>query len=564
MNRLLRMLIMEDGDKTYEQKLKSLFGSSIVGYWPLDDPAGSTVARDASGNGFSGVHAQATPGYPGLGDGRTSTLYAGVGSSTNVYSTKLVEVSGFEKIYNPGFETSPLAKWSSYAGNGAISEESTFVHSGNYAAKLVAGADKSANLSQLFYNSSNYTYTISFWTRGDGTNAGMYGIYDITNSAYAISKRTTGVTGTVYQQVTFQYTPPSGCNSSFIYLFCPNVVSGEAYFDDVSVTTTSGNGINREEGTHSAWGKVSQDSVWSDGIVRYQLYGVLRAGGALQPYIDGAAGGIDPNIYTASTYCGSVTRQFVGSNWFNICITWSKSSNRYRTYINGQLTYEGVYKNDILLTSALIGKNWDGYLCHELFLNKEASASDVINIATIKNNLGAVSILGDSISASALIAPWNLQTTRNLQGTYRYNNHAVGSMGILAGASNMAVQVAASANDYATIIIIELGTNDNPAGDMNALQSAVENGIDTLRSTNPRATIYYLNILPEWTNSGGGTEIDNHIIRARIAAACANKNVVCWDTYAENWIVASDTSDGTHPTEAGHAKIAAQVLARLQ
>jgi lysophospholipase L1-like esterase len=108
-----------------------------------------------------------------------------------------------------------------------------------------------------------------------------------------------------------------------------------------------------------------------------------------------------------------------------------------------------------------------------------------------------------------------------------------------------------------------MGTNDDNAGNIATLQATVETAIDNLRASNPRATIYYMNVLPRWTDVGGGTVVDKSSIRTAIAAACTAKAVTCWDTFTDPWITAAQTSDGLHPTAAGHAAIAAQVLARL-
>ena len=74
----------------YHNKIKDMFGSAIVGYWPIWEPSG-TVADDESGAaGLDGTHTGVTLGQPGIGDGRTSGLYDGSTDFTNVYSDALV------------------------------------------------------------------------------------------------------------------------------------------------------------------------------------------------------------------------------------------------------------------------------------------------------------------------------------------------------------------------------------------------------------------------------------------------------------------------------------------
>ncbi len=121
----------------------------------------------------------------------------------------------------------------------------------------------------------------------------------------------------------------------------------------------------------------------------------------------------------------------------------------------------------------------------------------------------------------------------------------------------MAAQATACATDNADIIIMALGTNDNNAGNMATLQSAVEAGIDTVRGTNPNATVYYMNVLPRTTGAKNN-------IRAAIAAACTAKSVTCWDTVTDPWINdVTDTIDGLHPNTAGYDKIVSRLLTRI-
>jgi hypothetical protein len=164
-----------------------------------------------------------------------------------------------------------------------------------------------------------------------------------------------------------------------------------------------------------------------------------------------------------------------------------------------------------------------------------------------------VSILGDSISNAVSEWPYKLQG-------YNPVNHSVGGATLISG---MDAQVVATASDNANIIIIALGTNDDNAGNMTTLQAEAEENIIELKASNPNAAIYWMNVLPRWTNTGGGTAVDKANIRTAIAAACTAQSITCWDTFTTPWITAAQTSDGLHPTAAGSAAIAAQIIARL-
>jgi lysophospholipase L1-like esterase len=166
-----------------------------------------------------------------------------------------------------------------------------------------------------------------------------------------------------------------------------------------------------------------------------------------------------------------------------------------------------------------------------------------------------VSVLGDSISTNTMWPTLFNHLYNNSRCELK--NHSAGGSSIMA---HMDGEVVAAASDNADIIIFALGTNDS---DDAGIVAEVEENIDEIRGTNPNATVYYMNVLPRWTDIGGGTPVDKSGQRVKIATACAAKGVTCWDTYNDPWIVAGDTSDGLHPTAAGSLKIANKILALL-
>lgn len=165
------------------------------------------------------------------------------------------------------------------------------------------------------------------------------------------------------------------------------------------------------------------------------------------------------------------------------------------------------------------------------------------------------SFIGDSIM---ITGRWPFHHFTNTW--HRVINHAVSGETII---THMDAQVVAAASDGASKIFIGLGTNDDNAGNMATLRAEIEENIDELRASNASASLYWINVLPRWTDVGGGTEVDKSNIRAAIAASCAAKGVTCWDTYTDPWITSADTTDGLHPNDTGRAKIAARILALL-
>lgn len=83
----------------YYRKVKKIWGSSLIGYWPVWDGFGSSVARDISGNNRNGIYNNVILGQSGIGDGRTSGLYNGSTSFINIYSSTLANAfNGLEGL----------------------------------------------------------------------------------------------------------------------------------------------------------------------------------------------------------------------------------------------------------------------------------------------------------------------------------------------------------------------------------------------------------------------------------------------------------------------------------
>lgn len=64
------------GRYTFTDFLKSVFGASLIGYYPLAEQSGTT-ATDESGNGRNGTYTAPTLAQPSIGDGRTATSFDG-------------------------------------------------------------------------------------------------------------------------------------------------------------------------------------------------------------------------------------------------------------------------------------------------------------------------------------------------------------------------------------------------------------------------------------------------------------------------------------------------------
>ena len=87
---MLPMFMQKPFDVQYFQHIKRLFGSALIGYWPLDEAAGASTVTDYSGQGNNGTPTAVTFGQAGIGDGRTAASFNGTTSNCDVYSAGLV------------------------------------------------------------------------------------------------------------------------------------------------------------------------------------------------------------------------------------------------------------------------------------------------------------------------------------------------------------------------------------------------------------------------------------------------------------------------------------------
>lgn len=165
------------------------------------------------------------------------------------------EALGSELLENTGFETAGgggadvFANWSETAGSGTVVDEGVIVKSGSHAAKLTSGGVDNTLVSQgeNIAAAVGKLFKISFYARGDGTNAGRYKVYDGMNAIWVIPATSTGVGGTSYILVEDYFTILSGGSTHYLYLLPLNSNGAIAYFDDISlkeVTHVGADGVH--------------------------------------------------------------------------------------------------------------------------------------------------------------------------------------------------------------------------------------------------------------------------------------------------------------------------------
>jgi hypothetical protein len=244
------------------------------------------------------------------------------------------------------------------------------------------------------------------------------------------------------------------------------------------------------------------------------------------------------------------------SGWMSIFMTWSKINNKVELYANGTLFTEAAYTGTWSGGAFWLVIGFYGGLCcpglySDFVLAKKYTPRETVReLIDLSGNCKRVSILGDSTDNGW--DAWHGYMARDY--TYRQIgvvDHSVPGQSVM---GHMAAQAAACEHDDADIIICALGANDGVSTD--ALITEYAKNLALLKTTNPRAVLYGMGVKPATTNPGrAGTN-------ARIQAACAQEGAIYWNT--DGWITPlTDTADGLHPNAAGHQKIAAQALSRL-
>ena len=368
MRTAIKVPVVMGGGMSYANRILATQPDSLL-YWPLSDAEGRVCTERT---------------------GKTVAL-------------DLIENGNFETAGAGGADV--FALWTESAGTGALADEGTLVHAGSHAVKLTAGSTKNtvirpgnaSSAAGLINVIPGTACTLIFWTRGDGTNAGRYSIYDANNAGYIRTTVTTGVAGTDYAQVSYSFTVPAGCFSIQITLWCPNVEGGISYFDDVALTCnypysgvyqpsgitygqpgvggtlcTFHNGTdsgilvgskafgqiwNGNVGSMVAWGKVAAAAQWTDASTfRYEALHVKARQDLTVYLVMGKSSTNHTLSWRRRIGAGDVNAQFEHVHtfaptgplgWFCQGMSWDMVSNpkkiRCYLYVPGVLAWTKVY-----------------------------------------------------------------------------------------------------------------------------------------------------------------------------------------------------------------------------
>lgn len=132
-----------------------------------------------------------------------------------------------------------FGSWTETAGStggaaGTIGFDATRYYAGTLSAMIVGGT-LNPYMTQSATTTAGMPYSLGFYTRGDGTNAGRYALRVGPAGAYIVPVTSTGVTGTAWTAVANDFTTPAGCTSVVVYFWGPTATGGTAWFDSVTL-----------------------------------------------------------------------------------------------------------------------------------------------------------------------------------------------------------------------------------------------------------------------------------------------------------------------------------------
>lgn len=138
----------------------------------------------------------------------------------------------------------------------------------------------------------------------------------------------------------------------------------------------------------------------------------------------------------------------------------------------------------------------------------------------------------------------------------------VAESGYLVGGADATFADRAAALPATTNVVVFLGGGDDPVA---GLQAGVESAIAAARTAAPESRLIVVG--PPWTGSPDAVAASMIARRDAVAAAASAAGVVFVDPIADGWFADRAGlvgTDGIHPTDAGHARIAERLRPVLQ
>lgn len=338
-------------------------------------------------------------------------------------------------------DSTTLTNWTqSVAGTSTITRDTTTRpgSSGTYTVKLTIDSLNSAAGIYEKTVSPGKTYQVTFWAKADAASGGqvqvmdstfvaLSGAFNITDvyaqySATVISttaggiglKRSFSPNRTIYiDDISVTEVDPvvgrtinfdgggnllaskptigvaSGGHLSTAYSFNPTHIDA-THGDLVNIYSTDLNSVfSPSEGSLVAWAKVSGSSVWTDGVGRY----VASLQADANNYVAIAKNGSNNKLsfyYNANGTLSRVDPSSSSTDWIQVVLTWSKSSNEVKAYVNGAQvgttqTGLGTWVGNFTSTVVSIGSSgtsgsqtWSGLINDVRIYNTPLSGTQIL------------------------------------------------------------------------------------------------------------------------------------------------------------------------------------------
>lgn len=146
-------------------------------------------------------------------------------------------------VTNPGFEDSTGADYDGWTedGSGTIANETTNHFAGSQCPKLTHDGANNKWMYQDLTVVAGSNYILSFYTRGNGSVAGLYRLQDTNGDTPGdiVAATSTGISGTTWTVKNVEFTAPAdNCTNVRLFFQSPSS-AGDAYFDDAHVQLAS-------------------------------------------------------------------------------------------------------------------------------------------------------------------------------------------------------------------------------------------------------------------------------------------------------------------------------------
>jgi hypothetical protein len=351
-------------------------------------------------------------------------------------------------------ETSGTGIWVS-AQSATLSKQTSSPHGGSQVLRVAYnGVSSPGGYQSILSNGRRYRITGYF--RGDGTFAPRV--------LYGGTVGVSGTSSTSWQSFDITISPTGGTNLELRSLATS---AGYAEFDDVTVTeinplsgaptggvtlgSTSGghltkaytfdgvndllniystdlnSTVNPSEGTVVLWAKVSGSGVWTDSTTRQLFQLTADASNILHIRKNTTSNQINFS-YTAGGTQESISISSLSyTDWFQVALSWSKTSDEVKAYINGAQvgstqTSLGTWAGNIVSSGAVIGalntsgtNPWSGMINDVRLYNTALSGSQISTLYTGSATTRDTSRTYNSTTGSAKIVGASDLTTNFTQ-----------------------------------------------------------------------------------------------------------------------------------------------------